>query len=90
MSDRDRKNRVDRSHARYSNMQRQIGIAFDCLIQGLQGGKQGGPDIVCDEIAVDDLLGAKIKLERYQILSWTRLDVGLLLRRQFCLELRND
>src|SRR5215813_6712254 len=67
-----------------------IGIAFDSLIQRLKSGEQRSADVVRDQIAIDDLLRAQVKLECDQVLSWTRLDVGLLFRRQFCLELSND
>src|SRR5256885_1531596 len=65
-------------------------VAFDGFLQQLQCFQQRGSHVLGDEIAIDDLFRLKIKLKGDQILSWAFFDLGFLLGRKFCLELRDN
>src|SRR5439155_26346867 len=67
-----------------------VRIAMDCFIKRLQRLEQLRSHVGRINVAVDNCLGLKVKLERVQVLSWALFDFRLLLRRKFGLELSDN
>src|SRR4029434_7928366 len=68
----------------------EVRVSSNRFIERLQRLEQCRSDVGRINIAVDDGLGLKVKLERLQVLSRALFNLCLLLRRKLGLQLRND